>query len=1248
MERKTEKIKVLDVSRNLVNLESVNLNEFETILQKLELSNVAGFMNIVITIQTPALQFEESSIEAVTIRNICASPIIYPVIQKKYGNKFAAATTELAVEKSAAFIFDSKHGVKTRFATAKRGLDMFGNEVSVAAEETVTVVAFAVNLNAPIIKIYDFIGKRAMDANGAYTTQKYMSTSGDVIFTSNVRQKSNAKIKDFYFVGLTNLARTLQQLNSQISWCFSNVGAIVSTTGGDSIRIRKTVRAQEAPFSPGKDQKLSEWLLETICSYNPVCSSAIVSEMSPANDFFRMNAAHAYNALLVSGKDADEVQQYILDLSAASTIEKHAAIESRKAFDINAKFKMYCMILENKFSKTVSSKVTNLTELLATLDKKEQAVVAIEYEKVMAEINSADFKCSHYKLLRKFATADARTMLTLLRAIISQSTEKNGWLCCNECGKNIICTHTRDKNKMEASGFSSDKIKHGLMKYAIKISSEQLDITAYYCKICAGKLATAFIDDRVDENVNRFGELDSPIRTKIWSIAILTVRQLKFTYIVNDKKYANDLTSTVMPLVIVAIGKIKKQYYSGIDEINPQVHLIIIIYVYAYMLELIIKSKSERPDNRIGFAGVAADSKASDYARFMISLIANEYKWLISSIAGADTVYIKEIFTRAYENIHNSGTVVLNIRRIEAEIAKQIMTSDPIYQYARNIAAIVGKFRRKSDAPDEVRKEFETVMGVSLPALVEKAKLAMREPITTILQRPGSYIPAGTLLRYLIKTDAYNIYYKLFTLRPAAPGALRTAPQTRPAPGAAQTRPAANITDLTTDITLLTTGTVGGSSAPSAGLYMEAYSILRDYIMITDDAADKKFRERLVSHRVKEDELLMQTRGKHLFAYYRRKFKPLDVAPRAAISYLYDENGDRHVWKIFYYEQEDGTVVQVKYGDVKSTKEKAASPLKLVDRGCTVCGIKFSETHTISGDKIKKALKTVQDISSFFVYYETRCPAHKGLHEWVKDTCKFCKVNVGVFKNPTVKNADAKKYYDSFAAKFDEESKKIQTIDLNVEHGDNVLVERKTFKFEDLDYTVIVEVAKLGGVDPNVIEAFSDMSGRTYEEVVAGKKKSPPPTFINDKILILDADIRLILSDYNQHRLANEKLPENNFEYNEKFEYFKSQVLAGSGEVTAAKLHEFLLGALCKIILQIAKNDSEFAVKETKKIIYNQKMFLRPGHFNWSIFSSEEETGVDLPDDVADVGEDIVDGHERGDDDAGGDSGAGKKHDDIN
>ncbi len=1170
--------------------------------------------------------------------------------------------------------------------------------------------------------------------------------------------------------------------------------------------------SQGPTWRDAADEERLRYLMGRLSKTEPIAADdpgTWAFDVSPLNDLFRVGAFGVYLYALTEGRDSARLDEF-LELSAIRHAKAtHLEEIARRATVATSRARLYVTIIEDKFGSArarvvldalrtaVGSRargapggslalpsdavqVNDPDAVLALLSKREREIVEVEYENRRQEWEaSVNNKCPHVRLARRLrAATSAEEALAALNELakyfapdagrrkvadaVADAAGRDGgkappagetqWLLCRNCGFRTICPHVRDRVRLEARRAPYDELRTRLLKYAVRVRAGEADTYTYYCRICSERLAEIIEEDRTAEILGRFGDLDAGLRTKIWTIALVAARNVRFPAPTDERQFASAAAVVVYPLLMAAEEAVAKKGRRrkaprpaaspsandatalGEEDIDPRTELYAVLFVYAYILSLVHDTQGLR-GQEVGFVGVKPGAKEGTYAERMLRLVAEEHRGLLSQIEDITPEYIKARFIEAYRLVRKEGAGPLATANPEEELATQTTTIDPIYRYAAAVARVAGDLPlERAAGPAEARREFETVLGASLPAIVKTARENAKDPALAplYLRRSGAEVPAGGSLDFLVKDPRVNLYANLYEPKAGAAGAEAlkafrqiAAAAAIPAPGirfwigAADSRTGAPSRGLGArkhngrhekhekhakargrNAVGLTTRPEDSLAAAERGYFYEAYRLFALYTKgLTSREAFDAYQHDLAEVRRSEDGLRVVRALASLKPYYdfgfirTQQYVPVDVP----ITALYDEDGLPHDWSknvIYYYAPAKRAVGGAKTREPRETEEKeAAAPaekesarelvvkggpagvkkalesgeltpgMALVDLECSVCHTRMSRVADLDSAKAWKSLRAASEIDSFFVFYESRCPEGE-LHDWDETKCRKCGLESAVVKEVAggraSKNKRAREYYDRHAAKFAQERREAR--EKVVEAGpareappevDPSAVERA--KAWRPDYTVIVRAAELAGVTPATIEAIGAMEGREYEAIVEGRGAPPPPTAPSDpRIYAADAEVRLFLSDYSILRnfVRARKPPQALVDLVAaagvpKHEYAGlagalPDVGAGYNETFAAVVrfrppadaYAFAIQSLCRFVLEVAnlanaKNIPDwaarlagsFAKQELQTIMRSQKLFSKPGSFNWAIF----ETGDDIvPDQVGDVGEDVL------------------------
>ena len=1009
--------------------------------------------------------------------------------------------------------------------------------------------------------------------------------------------------------------------------------------------------------------------------------------------------------------------------------------------------------------------------VLTLLTKREREVVETEYDNRRKEWEATvGNKCPHVRLVRRMRTAtsseDAIKALKELETYLSpekgrgrrsdDDVDAGGrqpkdaaqapetmWLSCQSCGFRALCPHVRDRIRMESRRVPAayEEIRTRLLKYAMRVQSSDTDNYTYYCRICSEKLAEIIGDDSsVAESVGRFGDLDANLRTKIWTIAINAARNVRFPAPTDEKQFASAVAVVVYPLLMAAEEAVAKKgrrrktsVSSSMDddseEIDLRTQLYIVLFVYAYILDLIQTSQTQNRAE-IGFVGVKLGAKASAYAERMLRLITEEHRNLISQIEDISAEYLKARFTEAYRLVRGEGAAGLQTANPEEELAVQTTTIDPIYRYAATAASVAGDLPvARAVGPANARREFETVLGNSLTNIVKIARESARDPVLAplYLRRTGIEVPTGGGFEFLIKDPRVNLYARLYEPNAKAAGADAIkafrdiasavkvpAPGTRFWFGAGEndvSEDDAGEDDVSENIlkSVVTRGKPqnsrdrqsagprdrqsGGPRAKAAfrlevrpknplalaerGAFFEAYRLFAEYTKATvNQKAYDNYLSELAAYRRSENGLRVsraEAAVKTHFDFgfpYSKGYGHLKVP----ITAIYDEDGLRHDWskKVTYiYRKGDSEIVEVKGGSsaVKAAREnETLTPqMVLIDLACPICGVRASEVSKLDSSKAEQSVRAVSEMDSFFIFYESRCPSG-GLHSWSTkgtQTCTECGLTATVLKEAATgmatKSQSARAYYNKYSEQFAEDRRKVretsesQPIGIDHEANDSEMKKYDKIAAEwKPDYTFIVRAAELVSVTPATIEAIGSTEGREYSDIVEGRGVPPPPSAPSDpRIFTTDAEVRLFLSDYGALRnaarfakmppaisdlLTSSGVPKHEYAaiartLPDVSENYHATFAAMARVRSPADTYSFAIQSLCRMALSVATGQnsgapewaarlgSAFAKQELQTILRSQKLFSKPGSFNWAIFETEDDA---VQEQVGDVGEDVL------------------------
>lgn len=769
----------------------------------------------------------------------------------------------------------------------------------------------------------------------------------------------------------------------------------------------------------------------------------------------------------------------------------------------------------------MSTNITNPYSILEQLTKDQQYIVKIEYDKQQQYMKAYYAnKCIHlsiYKKLIKSKTVDNTKIALTAVAKYFKKDIVNGYYICTSCDFSIMCSHVYDRYQYTIDNVSLSVINTNLMSYAIKVKINKGH--EYYCKFCGERLVRdLFIDDeyKIKPRTN-MSETEQEIRGYSWSVIMTAIHSAGLG---NEKAIAMYISNSIRPII-------ESKAYNKFDD---NVKLICVMHTFAFIL-LLMK------DHKISFLNIDCMIPASKIAEKLLGFIYSKYNTLMTSL-NINADILKNEFMSAYKNIINTGPIDLPVSNSETDVANFILNIDPIYKYAKNICRLVKKLPFKIE-PGSIRKEFETILGNSLISIIKSAKENMKNPIFADIlnKRFGSTLQIDTL-EFFYKHPSINLYDKLVS--------------------------------IDNENKILKKFLDGNYS----------YYVMASYVMfciITKHVHNKieydDFRILFLEFKNVETAMLNE-----LYKYSQKPIMTFNykknshfVKKHINITELYDENGAKHKWNIYYYE----------YGIRRI----------LIDVGCSVCGIKKSNISRLNIEKTTKAVKAMSDINSFYMFYKIRCPVNE-LHTWLNDICTKCKVSTAMFDqvNSNKITSDILEYYNQYLKQFKEK----RNIQPEIELKPKKEVIKKNIDWTQ-NYTSIVKVSQVTGYSTNIIEAIGVTEGRTYKE-------------IEDGLSIPEIELYHIYSAYAELIYIISKCK---IKLETDYTTLFDNILY---EKSYYDIHRFIIQSICEITLL---TDIELF----STIIKNQKLLSVP---IISLVVDESDDIIYLGDDIGDSGEDLI------------------------
>lgn len=1141
-----DKIKVINVIKNILDIQTANLIEIDI---KFE-DNPAKEQFISIANRLQRIPFIYESINrdlsnTILLRNLLYNPALYPIIvQKKDCKTSECVYTRTPIKKNI---------VNTKFHLS-----------SLPPEEPLYVIGLVINTNKQGTILID--NKKSSHVAPEYLDE--FETKGVykvIYFTEN-------NVTDLLIALIRQLRYTVRFYNSTVySYTFEefltkNV-TISEKPKSDLVKVDSWYSKKEIDYLKFLLSNKRDWIfnLDPVQTLgNDIDQLLYILTEGPKSKYVK----EFFVIQEMERNKTKELQRIEKETLKFVNMARQYIIIIGKKLGSNVQQKVLLAMSRGRYLRlpggsmaipTISTNINNPTAILEHLTKEQQQVVKIEYdrqEKFMKAFYAN--KCEHLSVYRKLIRAknveDTKLALDAVTKYFKKDLS-NGFHICESCGFHIMCSHVYDRYKYQIDNLPLGTINTNLLTYAIKVKVNKGH--EYYCKYCGEQLVRdLFIDDeyKIKPKVT-LSETDMEIRNYSWAVIMTAIHSAGLG---NERSLAIYIANTIRPLI-------EERARNKFDD---SVKMTCIMHTFAFILSLM-------KDHKVSFLGIDPSLPASKIAEKLLSFIYSKYNTLMRALS-INTDILKNEFMSAYKNIitvvQSTGPTTLPASNSEIDLANFILNIDPIYKYAKNMCRLFKKIPFKVDVSQQaLRKEFELILGTSLPAIVKSAKENMKNPLFTDIlnKRFGSTLQTDTL-DFFYRNPDLNIYN--------------------------------NLVSIDDESKILKKFLDGNYS----------YYLFACYIMfckytknVHNEDEYLEFREVFKQFKIIEDKMLDQMHKftqKPIFTFKYTKNSHF-IKRHINITELYDETGTKHKWNVFYYGSESFT--------------KVPGPKKglLTDVGCSICGVKKSETSKLNIEKTMKAVKAMSDINSFYMFYKVRCPI-SDLHDWINDTCTKCSLTVSMIDQVNANKIDSKilEYYNQHLKHFLQEKKESKP-EIEVTKEKEIKLENMiTTKWEP-NYTPIVKVSQLTKYITNIIESIGLTEGRTYKEIEEGINV---PTIEIYHVYSAYSELIFIISKF-MELVTKDKLDLTIIDYTNLFDRLLY-------EQSYIDTHKFVIQSICEIILLISNTNSteytKYAIEIFTSIIKNQRLFAVP--VISSAFDESDDAGIYLGDDIGDSGEDLV------------------------
>lgn len=956
------------------------------------------------------------------------------------------------------------------------------------------------------------------------------------------------------------------------------------------------------------------------------------------NDLAGRGFLRVYHRALLHGKDDPEVGQ-LLDAYRArrARIEFQTSVK-RAMLDESNRINMFKLTIESKLGASRQAAIdaqlklnpaagSKAENILALLKPQERKIVELEIERkdkyLEAVLNN---KCPHVKLYNQFRRAQltdiVRKTFNELRKFFA---EGSGQIKCKQCGFDIMCPHLRDWTTLELAGRDFIEIKGKMTQYIDKTPLQ----SNYYCRLCGELIST--LEQFGDASATRDPSslMNEELKNLMWGEIAQLMKYMQFSALINISQLIVTIRDACYPYIFEIEKQILKSKTNSAEEIKAKKKLFITIYGLAYIINLIVSARNR---TEISFKNAKIDQKHPivDLIRHCINVIILSKNIIIREIPGMSNDLIKNKLIEAYKVMSSGGAVIIQYAS-DTEDLLTTLSLDPVYKYIYHmyICGQIVAGKPISRAPGDYVDKIEQILGpISKLEKLSDVFAAATHPTFDArwhLNEFDHLQPVGPQTNVVkVYAAAHRGYmarvYQYFVSKLA----------NEPVESPKNTKDAIQV------------------DAQARYVYKDSGDV--ELNVMFREKYQKQF-EASTALVQREDLLAQYKKMIHMRNYYgyRHLGGRAWVRVETTLGRIYDEDGTLHRWDIYIVVSAPTAEPADKPADsAEITVRDIAKQIDagtrfaghIVDKKCSVCGIKYSQVDELSVAKITDSLDIKYTISNFFRFYENRCP--KGaLHEFAKvgDKCAKCGILQDVFQDTGSKAAMG--YYRDYKAVYTRERDEFAgTQAIVFPAPKDILGINDKYALEYAQWTmnfgIIQDLAHKLKLNYRLFICLGAMEKQEYADILSGTYIPSEPNYRNDtRIYVLNTYIKNLLTEYNmirffhkvnkppadlsqliddsginKHRISElvKKLPDIYNDYNERFRLFHR--IKKPREIT-----NFCIQSFCMMCLQIYNDTDRDTMKIrhdfvnyiVKKILKNNELTTRAGPFNWALLYGDKE-----------------------------------------
>jgi hypothetical protein len=827
-------------------------------------------------------------------------------------------------------------------------------------------------------------------------------------------------------------------------------------------------------------------------------------------------------------------------------------------------------------------------------------------------------KCPHVtvynKLFRSRSLTERDSVLKELETFMAKGKNMESrkthpeMITCKLCKLNIICPHVIERLHLERESY--DTIRNALTKYATeKMSRDSMYVV--FCQVCGGYLSKTIAPEI---NIGNFS--DDILQQYITYIRAETYNfsgSLTFETFLN----ANGLVNLVVRYISPFINDIDKDILKWSNKkikVTEEMKIKIYIAIMTYSLILYLLVNEQFIDHvHIRGKKIIGPRRHKEYSSFIFSKLMNAIGRLFgdtkTQIMNSEFVLKKfNDYFMIINNFTKTRKIVFSQANMsKIELIKHITTLDPVYNYTRMMYLMYNSTNKRPLigvrlTSNELKSEFETILG----------KTTLSKKGTDIDFYSHIYKPSDSkedlLQRQKFLEYSVNLKNPDILVRTWLGGSSSAKQKNKRIKfyfnlSSKSVNKVGGKVQQDKNIKIVESK-VGNLNDIYYGYLKESYHVYRKYmtqiLKILNNFESSNDSDIVESYNT---ELSIVKKAEANLRLSRIMTKPhcnVDVMVKDLRSqlnqdyfnnnlrYVYDENGMKHHWNIYVYDNKSELTKSKIAKDVSQIKDH-----KIVDIRCSVCNMLYSEVDKIDTEKIKQSVNNISEINKLYNFYIYRCP-ESGNHVFKDTNCEKCGFSL------TFNLKDKINYYNKYKNKYTTESTMKDTSSkFSLKYTTIAEIKDINWKY---DHSIVLKLVNTYKLNINSLEYIGLSERKNYDDILSGNIEKPDE-LISIQLVALETYIRSIIIDYNTLKYAARHvnipnniqklfdsidfpldlivklpkiLPSITNEFHSKWNYIKTTV-----DNHSARL--FLMEFLCRTIMTLKEFKFSGAVDSTQK-----------------------------------------------------------------